>query len=179
MPLHKYATYLAVLAAVFKGLGSANVILEAAPLCYVADTTSPRWLSVFFSLAIMVKGMKYYSWLVTVPILANERGPECAFLVSCSFWAVYAVSAAMLLRYDPPSPQTRRISLWSPLEFAKFTDPLLLIVRDWTLFRLATLRIFMAVALSGFAIRTQDQPFVLASMAFERLRASVPIPVRL
>ena len=162
-------------AAVLKGIGGASIIQESAQWSYVADTASPRWRSIFFSLIFLVKKLRIIVWLIPMQTFINVTGPYTRFLIGFACWILYAVAAATLLQRDFPSLRAR----YDPpaLSFSEVArsimDPIRPIFRNQTLFLLTALFAVAAFAQNACALEWQ-----LFAFALRRLRTGVPGPVR-
>ena len=168
-------------AAVLKGIGGANVIQESAQWSYVADTASPRWRSIFFSLMFLMKAMRSLIWLVLptrITVKVIGRPHNSMFLISFSSWILYAAAAAVLLQRDAPSPRVLArydYHTWSFFEIARsIVDPIRLTFRNQTLLLLTVLFTLVEFVQNGCRLELELFRFV-----YRRIGETVPESVRL
>ena len=175
VPFHNHSVYLALSAAVLKGIGGASIIQESAQWAYVANTASPQWLSIFFSLIFILKERNVLIWMIPMRPIVGIEGVSSRFVAGFSCWVVYAVAAATLLQCG--SPNLHASPDYAPRSFAEvarsIVDPIRLIFRNRTLTLLTVLFTLAAFAHNGCGVEWQ-----LFRSAFKRLGRKMLLAVR-
>ena len=170
--------YLVMFAAALKGIGGASIIQQLAQRSYVADTVSPRWRSIVFSIMVLVKKLTSLTSLVLftpVTMLVARHPNNSMFLISFSSWILYAAAAAMLLQRDAPSLRAARSDYptWSFFEVARsIMDPIRLTFGNQVLLLLTAIYTLVELVQNGFGLELQISRFAIRRMG-ETVAASV------
>ena len=148
IPPQQQSVYVPMFAALLKGASSARIILESAQWCYIADTTTPEWRSIFLGLAFCVNWvLPHAATKLFIAQMTLAGGSSWWFLAGFACWAVYAIAAALFLQDDVPRAQHEHPAL-SCSELGKsFIDPIRLIFSNRVIPLLAIMYTSVAFAL--------------------------------
>ncbi|KAH8085982.1 hypothetical protein BXZ70DRAFT_555715 [Cristinia sonorae] len=144
IPPHQCPSSLVMLAAVFKGLGNASVIAEAAQWNFIANAARPSRRSMSFSLALVTSWIGYRLSVGGASLYYKSPGP--ALIIGCVCWSVYAITAAWRLP-DVPPPAGYQATPWTLGRYLRSTvEPFRMMFRDTAVSLLTVSYLFASVA---------------------------------
>jgi len=177
VPALSHSIYPPMLAAVFKGMGGASIVVQAAHWSFIASAARAEQRSIFFSLALFMSwagsGLAFWGSAVYELIQQYAGG----FMISFWCWVIYSLGIGGLLR-DGGATGGGEPATWSfPVLFQSVVNPIRFILSGPTLRWLVVS--FIAAELS---LRAFDNLFTLSverhelkSLPTQFIYAAVPL----